>query len=41
MRFCEYENVYLIGRVIGILDREEVARQTDVERYMDLHSDFD
>ena len=41
MRFCEYENVYLIGRVIGILDREEVARQTDVERYMELHPDFD
>ena len=41
MRFSEFENVYLIGRVIGLLETEDVAREDDVERYADLHPEFE
>ena len=41
MCFSEYESVYLIGHVIGILNKEDVAREEDVERYAELHPEFD
>lgn len=41
MRFSEFENVYLIGRVIGLLETEDVAREDDVERYAELHPEFE
>lgn len=41
MRFCEFENVYLIGQVVGILSKSDVAQQADVERYTELHPDFE
>ena len=41
MCFSEYESVYLIGHVISILNKEDVAREEDVERYAELHPEFD
>ena len=41
MCFSEYESVYLIGHVIGILNKEDVAREEDVERYAELHPEFE
>lgn len=41
MRFCEFENVYLIGQVVGILSKNDVAQQADVEKYIELHPDFE
>ena len=41
MRFSEFENVYLIGRVIGLLETEDIAREDDVERYAELHPEFE
>lgn len=41
MCFSEYESVYLIGHVIGILNKEDVAREEDVERYVELHPEFE
>lgn len=41
MCFSEYESVYLIGHVIGILNKEDVAREEDVERYAELHPEVD
>lgn len=37
MRFSEFEHVYLIGQVIGVLNDENIAREEVVERYRDLH----
>ena len=37
MRFSEFEHVYLIGQVIGVLNDENIAREEEVERYRDLH----
>ena len=34
MKFGEDSNVYLIGRVIGILDPEQIAKEADVEKYL-------
>ena len=41
MCFSEYESVYLIGHVIGILNKEDVAREEDVERYVERHPEFE
>ena len=41
MCFSEYESVYLIGHVISILNKEDVAREEDVERYAELHPEFE
>ena len=37
MRFSDFEHVYLIGQVIGVLNDENIAREEEVERYRDLH----
>ena len=37
MRFSEFEHVYLIGRVIGVLNDEDIACEEDVEHYRELH----
>ena len=39
MRFSDEESVYLIGRVIGVLDPENIATEADVKRYLALHGD--
>ena len=41
MCFSEFESVYLIGHVISILNKEDVAREEDVERYVELHPEFE
>ena len=41
MSFSEFEHVYLIGRVIGVLSDEDIACEEDVERYRELHPEFD
>ena len=33
------EAVYLIGRVLGLLDPSAIADQRDVEKYMAIHGD--
>ena len=33
MRFTEEDSVYLIGRVVGIVEYEDLARNDDIERY--------
>lgn len=37
MKFEEYESVYLIGRVIRILDQDEIASRKDVQNYEEIH----
>ena len=37
MTFQGEEAVYLIGRVLGILDPSAIAAETDVEKYMAIH----
>ena len=37
MCFSEFEHVYLIGRVIGVLNDEDIACEEDVEHYRELH----
>ena len=39
MRFSEFEHVYLIGQVIGILNDEDIATEADVKRYLAIHGD--
>ena len=39
MRFDSAEAVYLIGRVTGVLNPEEIATDKDIERYLRLHSE--
>ena len=41
MRFSEYESVYLVGRVVGVLSKSDVAQPTDVEKYHELHPEFE
>lgn len=41
MRFTEYESVYLIGHVVGILSRNDVAKEADVKKYSALHPEFE
>ena len=33
MRFDDSRSVYLIGRVLGVLDRKQIATESDVEKY--------
>ena len=37
LRFDEEQAVYLIGRVLAVLDPEQIASQTDVEKFRLLH----
>lgn len=39
MTFTEYDNVTLIGRVLGILEPASVASKKDAERYEAMHED--
>ena len=39
MRFSDEESVYLIGRVTGVLDPENIATEADVKRYLAIHGD--
>lgn len=39
MHFSDEESVYLIGRVIGVLDPENIATEADVKRYLAIHGD--
>lgn len=39
MSFNGDENVYLIGRVLSVLDSSAIADQGDVERYMAIHGE--
>lgn len=39
MHFNEEQAVYLIGRVLGILDPSAIASQGDVEKYMAIHGE--
>lgn len=39
MTFTEYDNVTLIGRVLGILEPASVASKRDAERYETMHQD--
>ena len=39
MRFSDEESIYLIGRVIGVLDPENIATEADVKRYLAIHGD--
>ena len=41
MRFSEFEHVYLIGQVIGVLSDEDIVREEDVECYRELHPEID
>ena len=41
MTFTEYDNVTLIGRVLGILEPASVASKRDAERYELMHTDDD
>ena len=40
MRFSEFEHVYLIGQVIGVLNDEDIACEEDVERCRELHPEL-
>jgi hypothetical protein len=39
MTFTEYDNVTLIGRVLGILEPASIASKRDAERYDAMHED--
>lgn len=39
MHFCEEESVYLIGRVLGILDKADYASADETERYLAVHGE--
>ena len=39
MHFCEEESVYLIGRVLGILDKADYASAEETERYLAVHGE--
>ena len=39
MHFSDEESVYLIGRVMGVLNPENVATETDVKRCLAIHGD--
>ncbi len=40
MRFAAYEHVYLIGRVLGKLEEEDIAREIEVRRYAAAHPEL-
>ena len=37
MRFTDEDAVYLIGRVLSVMDRSELASAADTEKYLSLH----
>ncbi|HRU99439.1 MAG TPA: S24 family peptidase, partial [Ruminococcus sp.] len=39
MTFTEYDNVTLIGRVLGILEPASIASKRDIKRYEVMHED--
>ena len=39
MHFFDEESVYLIGRVMGVLNPESIATEEDVKRYLAIHGD--
>ena len=39
MHFSEEESVYLIGRVLGILDKADYASMEETERYLAVHGE--
>ena len=39
MRFSDEDSVYLIGRVMGVLNPESIATEADVKRYLAIHGD--
>ena len=39
MHFGDEESVYLIGRVLSIMDKKEIASQEDIDRFMELQPD--
>ena len=39
LRFCEEESVYLIGRVLSVMDKAEIASREDVDRYLELQTE--
>lgn len=41
MRFEDYDRVFLIGRVVGILDRKDIASEEDVNRYLEVHYEME
>lgn len=40
MHFSELDHVYLIGRVVGILHKSDLARPEDVQVYAQLHPEL-
>ncbi len=40
MRFADYEHVYLIGRVLGKLEKEDIARESEIRRYTAAHPEL-
>lgn len=40
MRFSAYEHVYLIGRVLGKLKKEDIAREPEIRRYAAAHPEL-
>lgn len=41
MKYSEFDNVYLIGKVVGAIEDADVATQDDVTRYLRFHPDQD
>ena len=41
MRFSDDDRVYLIGRVLGVLDNSQVATTDDINNYLLLHPEVD
>lgn len=39
MHFCDTDSVYLIGRVLGVLDKASYANQEDIARYAAVHGE--
>ena len=39
IRFCDTDSVYLIGRVLGVLDKASYANQEDIARYAAVHGE--
>ena len=37
IRFSEDQAVYLIGKVLSVLNRESIASQNDIDRFRMLH----
>jgi len=40
MRFAAYEHVYLIGRVLGKLEKKDIAREMEIRRYTAIHPEL-